>query len=160
MTEPIIQMTDMVARRDGFRFGPVTLEVEPGYVVAIVGPNGSGKSTLFHTLTDLVRPESGELRLFGATYDVDELAIRRRIGFVPERSVGRDRRTGRSRGGSAPSWLRGREAAHFRDFVKALEIAPHARFETLSTGLQRRLASAAPLATGAELVLADEPMDA
>ncbi|HLU37536.1 MAG TPA: ABC transporter ATP-binding protein [Thermomicrobiales bacterium] len=160
MTEPIIQMTDMVARRDGFRFGPVTLEVEPGYVVAIVGPNGSGKSTLFHTLTDLVRPESGELRLFGATYDVDELAIRRRIGFVPERSVGMDRMTGRSLGEFAAHWYPGWEAAHYRDLLKAMEIDPDARFETLSKGLQRRLASAIALATGAELLLADEPMDA
>jgi branched-chain amino acid transport system ATP-binding protein len=41
----------------------------PGEVVAILGPNGAGKSTLMNTLSGLVRPRSGEVRLRGRRID-------------------------------------------------------------------------------------------
>jgi len=52
----------------------VDLRIEPGEVVALLGPNGAGKSTTIDMLLGLTRPESGMVRVFGAT---PELATRR-----------------------------------------------------------------------------------
>ena len=41
-----------------FVVGPMDLEIEAGYVIAIVGPNGSGKSTLFRLLMNALKPDS------------------------------------------------------------------------------------------------------
>lgn len=55
------------------RFGGVTalanvsFNVEPGEIFAIVGPNGAGKSTLFNLISRFCEPESGEVRLDGAS---------------------------------------------------------------------------------------------
>ncbi|WP_164234661.1 metal ABC transporter ATP-binding protein [Microbacterium hydrocarbonoxydans] len=70
------------------RYGEVTaledvsLQVPFGSVTALVGMNGSGKSTLFKTLTGMVRPAHGRVRLDG----VAPLEARRRrmIGYVPQ----------------------------------------------------------------------------
>ena len=79
---------------DQFELGPLELEVQAGCVVAVVGPNGSGKSTLFGMLMNLIQPDSGEVRLFGLSYPKDEVAIKQRVGYVPERSTQRDARGG------------------------------------------------------------------
>ena len=45
----------------------VTCHVEPGEIFAIVGPNGAGKSTLFNLVSRFCEPESGDVRLHGAS---------------------------------------------------------------------------------------------
>jgi len=70
------------------RYGPVralddvTLRVAAGRVTGLIGMNGSGKSTLFKTITGLIRPVSGTVRLDGLT----PAAARRRglVGYVPQ----------------------------------------------------------------------------
>jgi branched-chain amino acid transport system ATP-binding protein len=47
----------------------VTMEVQPGMVVALVGANGAGKSTLLRTISGLLRPTKGEIVLDGERID-------------------------------------------------------------------------------------------
>jgi ABC-2 type transport system ATP-binding protein len=58
------------------------LRVEPGEVIGLLGPNGSGKSTTMKLLLGLIRPTSGEARVFG--HSTQDLEARRRLGFLPE----------------------------------------------------------------------------
>lgn len=160
MTTPLISLSNVVAMRDAFRFGPVSLEIEPGYIVAVVGPNGSGKSTLFHALMNLVQPDEGEVRLFGESYASSEVTIRRRIGFVPEQSAGVERMSGMDMGAFAAHWYPRWDMKLFHRLLAAMGIDPTQRFGKLSKGSRRRLSSAVALATGGDLLLADEPMDA
>ena len=45
----------------------ITLQVEPGEIVALLGANGAGKSTTLRAISGLVRPTAGEIRLDGAS---------------------------------------------------------------------------------------------
>ena len=66
MTNPFIRATDVTRQLPGFQLGPVSFELEPGLVYALVGPNGSGKSTLYRLLMGMLRPDSGSIERFGA----------------------------------------------------------------------------------------------
>jgi ABC-2 type transport system ATP-binding protein len=157
---PLISLTDLTVRRDAFHLGPFSLEIEPGYIVAVVGPNGSGKSTLFHALMNLVRPQSGIVRMFGKDYPEADVEIRRRIGYVPERLVGMDRLSARELGEFSAHWYPGWDGRWYRRLLEAMEIDPGQPVGKLSKGSQRRVSSALALSTGGDLLLADEPMDA
>ena len=60
----------------------VDLHVAPGEVLGLLGPNGAGKSTLVRALTGRVRPDAGEIRLFGRPADAP--GARDLLGYVPQ----------------------------------------------------------------------------
>jgi ABC-2 type transport system ATP-binding protein len=66
--------------------------VQDGEVFGLLGPNGAGKSTVLKLLLGLVRPTSGTATVFGEP--VSRVALRRRIGFLPENPVFYDYLTG------------------------------------------------------------------
>lgn len=143
----------------GFTLGPVDLQIEPGYVVAVVGPNGSGKSTLFKMLMGLSRPDAGELTLFGRRHPREEVQIKRRIGYVPEVSTGHDDMSAAELGGFVSRWYPDWSEETYSGLLERFEIPSGQRFGKLSKGMQRRLAFALAAAREPELLLLDEPTD-
>ena len=71
------------------RFGAVAaltgldLAVPVGRIVGYLGPNGAGKSTTIRLLLDLVRPDSGQVRVLDCDPRRAPAALRRRIGYLP-----------------------------------------------------------------------------
>jgi osmoprotectant transport system ATP-binding protein len=73
------------AYRDVVALDGVSLTVAAGECLAIVGESGSGKTTLLHLFNRLVEPDAGHVLADGE--DVaghDPVALRRRIGYVPQ----------------------------------------------------------------------------
>jgi branched-chain amino acid transport system ATP-binding protein len=73
MTEPAIEVRDLVVRYGAATaLDTVSLTVGAGEMVALVGPNGAGKSTLVNTVSGVVRPASGTVRVGGRLAHVPE----------------------------------------------------------------------------------------
>ena len=168
---PLLQLRGLrksFARTEALR--GVSLDVQPGEVVAVTGPSGSGKSTLLHCAAGVLVPEAGSVTFEGKRLDeLDETARtrlrRREIGLVlqfgqlvPELTAvqnaalpllldGSDRRTAQT---AALAWLERLEVAGVADQVPA----------ELSGGEAQRVALARALVTGPRLVCADEPTGA
>lgn len=62
----------------------LSTEIEEGCVYGLLGPNGSGKSTTMRMIMGLVKPDSGEIRVFGHNPETDPLTVKRILGHVPE----------------------------------------------------------------------------
>ena len=60
----------------------LTLDIEPGEVFGFLGPNGAGKTTTLKLLMQLIIPTSGRAEILGRP--VGDLAVRQRIGYLPE----------------------------------------------------------------------------
>src|SRR3954463_6113636 len=60
----------------------LSIDVAPGDVFGFLGPNGAGKTTTLKLLMQLVFPTSGEAEILGRP--VGDVAVRRRIGYLPE----------------------------------------------------------------------------
>jgi ABC-2 type transport system ATP-binding protein len=71
----------------------IDLDIEPGEVVGLIGPNGAGKTTLMSCLLAFLFPDEGEISIDDGA--PDDLPIRARTGFVPERMNFDRRATGR-----------------------------------------------------------------
>ncbi|MBW2060249.1 MAG: ATP-binding cassette domain-containing protein [Deltaproteobacteria bacterium] len=71
-------------------FGPVaavrdvTFQVNKGEILGFLGPNGAGKTTTMRILTGFFPPTSGSARIGGLDVFEDSLAVRKKIGYLPE----------------------------------------------------------------------------
>ncbi|HET9315322.1 MAG TPA: ABC transporter ATP-binding protein [Vicinamibacteria bacterium] len=72
----------------------LTLQVARGRFFGFLGPNGAGKSTTIKMLTGLLRPTSGQAFVEGLDLAKDRLAIKQRIGVLPEELPLYERLTG------------------------------------------------------------------
>src|SRR5262245_2328751 len=63
----------------------VSLEVPAGNVFALLGENGAGKTTTIRLMLGLTEPTEGEVRVLGLDSGREGLAIRSRVGYLPER---------------------------------------------------------------------------
>jgi ABC-type multidrug transport system ATPase subunit len=78
--------TNCVARRFGkvVAVDGVDLRVPPKSVYGFLGPNGAGKTTTIRLLLGLIRPDSGEVRLFDQSITRNRLAVLQRVGALVE----------------------------------------------------------------------------
>lgn len=142
---------------DELQIGPIDLQIEPGFVVALVGPNGSGKSTLFRMLMNLIPADRGSIQILGCAPAEAETEWKRRIGYVPDTAYGMEELTAAEAGAFLrrlyPNW----DAQRYEDLLKRYEINPKRKFKKLSKGTQRKLSVALALTPESELLLLDEP---
>lgn len=169
---PSIKIRDLVVEYDtgGYAVRPLdglTASISAGQLALLLGPSGSGKTTLLSCLGGILRPTAGQIALDGTNLtelnDKELLTYRRRsVGFVfqafnlipslsaldnvamPLRLTGSSTRAARHR------------ATLLLETVELSDRAHH-RPAQLSGGQQQRVAIARGLASGAPLLLADEP---
>uniref|UniRef100_A0A7C2FUZ4 Branched-chain amino acid ABC transporter ATP-binding protein/permease n=1 Tax=Thermus islandicus TaxID=540988 RepID=A0A7C2FUZ4_9DEIN len=155
----------------------VSFALRRGEILALIGPNGAGKSTTFHLVTGALRPEAGRVFLFGREvtglppYRVHRLGLGRTFQHphvFPEMTVLENAALAtyaRTRAG----FLRVLFGLHREEEARALATAWEAlrrvglgdlaleRADRLTAGQQRLLELARLLASGAEVLLLDEP---
>nr|WP_235785834.1 ATP-binding cassette domain-containing protein [Sphingomonas sp. PR090111-T3T-6A] len=153
----------MTKRYAGAAVSDVDCAIAAGSFVALVGGSGAGKSTLLRMVNRLVEPDSGRVLIEGA--DVAEGAahlLRRRIGYVfqsiglmPHMSVAENIGLVPRLAGDAPA-----DVAALLEMVELPAAYAVRAPSALSGGERQRVGVARALATGAKLMLLDEPFGA
>src|SRR5258708_17019451 len=88
MVAPAIAIRDLRKVYDGkAAVDGLTLTVPRGSFFGFLGPNGAGKSTTIRMLTGLIPSTSGSIELLGLQMPAQEMAIKQRIGLVPDESL-------------------------------------------------------------------------
>src|SRR3954463_11455160 len=82
---PVIEINQLV-RKYGKTdaVNGLTLSVRPGRCYGFFGRNGAGKTTTIRCLLNLLKPTSGTVRVFGLDPAKDEVAVKKRIAYVPD----------------------------------------------------------------------------
>ncbi len=138
----------------------VDLSIPTGAAFGLIGPNGAGKTTFIKAMLGVLQPTAGRVKVLGG--DPQDTAVRRRIGYLPERlhlpgawkpleflaSVARLKGVSAAR----PSL----EALLARVGLQGVEGR---RIGGFSKGMRQRLGLAAALVGAPELLVLDEPTD-
>ena len=143
----------------------ISLEVQPGELVALMGPNGMGKSTLMGAMAGLLSPQKGHVEIDGLrrrSTPEAEIAIRKKVAHLPDHPW-------------LPMWQTGREFLlavgklyaieperlmdHAERLLLLFDLAKQADspIRSYSNGQQKKIAISAVLITEAPLLLLDEP---
>ena len=154
---PLVEFRDVSKRYEGFALDRVSFVLPRGYIGGLIGPNGAGKTTIVKLLLNLVRRDGGQIAVAGLDPAEDEVAVKRRIGFVHEvpsyyEHLSLDA-VGRIVGRFYPAW----DAALFASLLNEFDLPARSRFGSLSRGMRTKGALALALAHRAELLVLDEP---
>ncbi|MGN6612487.1 MAG: ABC transporter ATP-binding protein [Angustibacter sp.] len=158
MTAPAIR-TSALTRTFGPHRGirDVDLEVPPGEVFGFLGPNGAGKSTTIRVLMGLIRPTSGEATVLGGHPQLDGVAVRARMGYLPGDLVLHPRTTGRELL-ERFAHVRGLRDTQYRDeLVERLGADVDRPTHALSKGNRQKLGIVLAFMHRPELLVLDEP---
>jgi ABC-2 type transport system ATP-binding protein len=133
----------------------VDLAIRAGEVYALLGPNGAGKTTAISLLLGLLRPDAGEVRLFGEPPQT--LAARRRIGVMLQSAGLPDTLSVAELIAQTRSYYP--QPRSLADVAALAGIEPllHARYARLSGGQQRRVQFALAICGRPDLLFLDEP---
>ena len=149
-----------LSRRYGTRLAVDGLEfdVNRGEAFGFLGPNGAGKTTTIRMLLGLVRPTTGEVRLFGESCATNPRVLLRRIGAMVEAPAFYPYMSGADN----LRLLAMADGVPFRLVEQTLDRmglreAGERKFSAYSVGMKQRLALAAVLLRDPELVILDEP---
>jgi ABC-2 type transport system ATP-binding protein len=142
----------------------IDLAVPRGSFYGFLGPNGAGKSTTIKCLTGLVRPTSGEFRILDIDPIADPVAVKRKVGVVPEDLALFERLTG-AETLAFVGQVHGLDAVSLRDrsgeLLALMDLTKAAGdlVADYSHGMRKKLALAAALLPAPRLLFLDEPFE-
>jgi ABC-2 type transport system ATP-binding protein len=138
----------------------LSFSIQPGEIVGFLGPNGAGKSTTLKMIAGCLSPDAGTIGLSGVDVQKDEVAFKKKIGYLPE---------------SNPlyedlfvveylNFLANVHAIHLpseriQEVIgqTGLQSMQHKKIGLLSKGFKQRVGIAAAILHRPELILLDEP---
>jgi ABC-2 type transport system ATP-binding protein len=137
----------------------VSFEIEPGEIFGLLGPNGAGKTTTIRMMLDIFRPDSGEIRIFGGSFDE---RVKKRIGYLPEeRGLYKDLKLEPTLVYLATLKGLSEADAHARleDWLVRFDLYDHRskKIQELSRGMQQKAQLIATLLHEPDLIVVDEP---
>ncbi|MBO0664498.1 ABC transporter ATP-binding protein [Jiella sp. MQZ9-1] len=163
MGEAVIEANGLTKRYDrAIAVEGLDLTIERGEVFGLLGPNGAGKTTTILLLLGLTEPTAGTVRVLGFDPLRDPLAVKRRVGYLPDAVGFYDTMTARENlsytarlGGIA----RAEAAMRIDDALQRVRLADVAerRVATFSRGMRQRLGIADLLVKACEVAILDEP---
>jgi ABC-2 type transport system ATP-binding protein len=143
----------------------VSFSVKRGEILGFLGPNGAGKSTTMKMITGFVRPDSGTASIDGIDVMKDPVAVKRKIGYLPENAPAYPEMTvseflgfiAEVRGFGEPAARK----AHVDRAVTLTHLVSvrNQTIETLSKGYKQRVGFAQALLHDPPVLILDEPTD-
>jgi ABC-2 type transport system ATP-binding protein len=156
--DPIIRL-DKVSKRFGAEtaLAEVSLEVPPGVVFALLGENGAGKTTAIRILLGLAQADAGAAYVLGHSSAKQGLAIRQRVGYVPERPTLYEWMTVEEIGWFTAGFYGPGFLPEYSRLAAQFGLPPRKKLAALSKGMHAKVALSLALAHGPELLVLDEP---
>lgn len=137
----------------------VSLHVPQGKIYGFLGPNGAGKTTVMKLLTNLWKPTSGEIELFGERLTGTSYNTLRRMGSIIEFPAFYDRLTARENLRLHCAYMGYHDLSSVDEALSLLRLTADAerRVRSYSLGMRQRLGVARAILTKPELLILDEP---
>jgi ABC-2 type transport system ATP-binding protein len=163
-------MSDVVIEARGLRkdygttaaVGGIDLDIHRGEIFGLLGPNGAGKTTTILMVLGLTEPTGGTVSVLGHDPVRDPLAVKRRIGYLPDAVGFYDNLSARENLRYTlrlAGVMRSEAERRIEDAMARVRLSDviNKRVATYSRGMRQRLGIAEIIAKGAEIAILDEP---
>ncbi len=151
------KLTGLQKSFNEFQLGPIDLELEPGMVMGYIGPNGSGKTTTMHCMVGLIKPDAGEVEIFGKQNNPNNVDWKLDFGYVGDKHVFYENWDTEKNLNFIKQFYPNWDNQFADELIKRFELPLNKKAKELSTGNRVKLSLVQALSHRPKLLILDEP---
>lgn len=153
----MLEIKNLSKKFKKFELRDVSFNLKAGYIMGFIGPNGAGKSTTIKLIMNLIKKNSGSIKLFGKDHIDFERQVKDRIGFVyDENYFYEDLTIKQMKNIIAPFYSKWNDDV-FDKYIKDFDLDPKMKIKALSKGMKMKFSLSLALSHDADLIIMDEP---
>lgn len=153
----MLEVRNLTKKFEKFSLDNISFKLEPGYIMGFIGPNGAGKSTTIKLIMNLLKKDSGEIKIFGMDNVKYEKEIKQRIGFVYEEPYYYENLTLRQMKNIIAPFYTEWDDKQFTKYIGDFGLDLDKKIKELSKGMKTKFSLALALSHNADLIIMDEP---
>ncbi|MEZ2716456.1 ABC transporter ATP-binding protein [Niallia circulans] len=155
--ENTLELINVSKSRQGFSLDKINITLKKGFIMGFIGPNGAGKSTTIKLIMNLIKKDSGMIKVFGLDNEKHSMKIKERIGFVYDDNHFYEELTIKEMKNIIRPFYSQWEESTFLKYVKDFSLPMDKKINELSKGMKMKFSLAIALSHQAELLIMDEP---
>lgn len=155
-TENVIEVNGITKKYDGFLLDNVSFNVAKGSIMGFIGQNGSGKSTTINAILNIIRTDSGNIKVFGMDNRKHETEIKKHISAVFDELPFHDELNADALNKIFRDIYFEWNSEIFRSYLDRFQLPRKKKFGQFSKGMKMKLQIATALSHNAKLLILDE----
>ncbi len=157
MMDNILHVDNLCKKYKNFKLNNVSLQLPKGFIMGLIGENGAGKTTLIKLIMNLVKKDSGDIKIFDKDNVKFEREIKDRIGFVYDEVCYYDHMSLKENGNMVSMLYSKWDKDKFNYYLNKFELNKDKKLKELSKGMRMKFSLCIALSHGAEFIIMDEP---
>ena len=156
--ENIIEIKKLKKKYDDkFELGKIDLAIQKGVIVGFIGENGAGKTTLIKSMLNIIKIDSGEIKIFGKDYKKEEKAIKEEIGVVLDNMFFPELLNAKDINNSMKDIYKNWDSKLYFSYLKEFDLPDNKPLKSMSKGMRKKLEIVAAISHKPKLLILDEP---
>lgn len=139
-----------------FSLQDITFSLPAGYIMGYVGQNGAGKTTTLNIITNLLKADSGEIRVNGMTYMQNPIGYKDAIGFIGDESYFPQEFRIKDLRKTLKDFYPSFKEEKFMEMIKLWKLPEDKKIHEYSKGMKVKLMFAGVLSRDTKLLILDE----
>lgn len=154
--ENAIEIQNLTVKYDGFTLDNISFNVPKGSIMGFIGQNGAGKTTTIKSLMNIVKRDSGTIKMLGLDNITDEIAIKEQIATVFDELPFHDQLTAKNLNIILRDVYKEWDETAFQNYLERLTLPYKKKIGEFSKGMKMKLQIATALSHNAKLLIMDE----
>ncbi len=156
--ENIIEIKNLKKKYDDkFELGKIDIAIQKGVIVGLIGENGAGKTTLIKSMLNIIKIDSGEIKIFGKDYKKEEKEIKEDIGVVLDNMFFPELLNAKDINNTMKDVYKNWDSELYFSYLKEFDLPDNKPLKSMSKGMRKKLEIATALAHKPKLLILDEP---
>ncbi len=151
-----IEINGLTKKYDGFTLDNISFNVPKGSIMGFIGQNGAGKTTTIKLLLNLIKKDSGTIKMLGLDNDKNEREIKSQISAVFDELPFHDLLNANQLSVILSDVFEGWDKNTYFNYLDRFSLPRKKKFGEFSKGMKMKLQISAALSHGAKLLIMDE----
>ncbi|HHX71108.1 MAG: ABC transporter ATP-binding protein [Miniphocaeibacter sp.] len=150
----ILEINNLNKKYDKFQLKDVSFNLEEGAIMGLVGRNGAGKTTIIKSIMDLIKIDSGEIKVFGGALNKE---AKENIGIVFDDGFFSEQYNAKQIGNILKNIYKNWDSGKYLGYLNKMGLPDDKLIKDFSRGMQMKLSFAIAVSHNPRLLILDEP---